>query len=464
MRNIASLVLNYSTLLGGGRSSRVNGRTLRVRNYKKLLLAALLIGAASTAYAWEPCGTNLQYEIDGSGVLRFNTDPDQPATVANSAFKENTTITSFTLPENVTQIGSQAFFRCTSLADIDLSNVQDISSYAFDSCFALTQVVIPPTVTNIGVHAFYRCENLSSVLCRPQAAPTLGTDGFTHCASGLQICVPVLGGPNGYKSQTNWSDYQENMNLCFLDEYDEQTTTAAKITMFRDYESRTEIDLFRTLRKAGCFNTLTLPFNVSDLANSPLGGDNVEVYEFVGATVVDGALQLDITPLTGNTLSAGTPYLIQWTNTGEVLNRMHFSGITWDDNQTAEDAGTGDVTYHGFYGKTHINDSTENGVNIDGNEHLNLFLGGGNQLFWPNDGEDANAKMLGFRAWFRINGSSVSGAPIRRGMPATLRIVATPTGVESLQPSEISCQKEFHNGQLVIIRNGQTFSLNGQRL
>ena len=47
MRNIASLVLNYSTLLGGGRSSRVNGRTLRVRNFKHFLLlvsAIALIG------------------------------------------------------------------------------------------------------------------------------------------------------------------------------------------------------------------------------------------------------------------------------------------------------------------------------------------------------------------------------------------------------------------------------------
>ena len=401
---------------------------LQVRNCKILLLAALLIGAASTAFAWEPCGTNLQYEIDGSGVLRFNTDPDQPATVANSAFKENTTITSFTLPENVTQIGSQAFFRCTSLADIDLSNVQDISTYAFDSCFALTQVVIPPTVTNIGIHAFYRCENLSSVLCRPQAAPTLGTDGFTYCHSTLQICVPALG---VYKYEDNWRSYQDELSLCFLDENDEQTTTTTKITMFRDNDHRTDIDLFRTLRKAGCFNTLTL---------------------------VDGALQLDITPLVGNTLVAGTPYLIQWTNTGEVLNRMHFSGITWDTDQTAEDAGTTEVTYHGFYGKTHISDDTQ------GEQHLNLFLGGGNQLFWPTDGDEENAKMLGFRAWFEINGSSVSGAPVRRGMPATLRIVATPTGVESIQPSEISCQKELRNGQLVIIRNGQTFSLNGQRL
>lgn len=46
MRNIASLVLNCSTLLGGGRSSRVNGRTLRVKNCKVLALCALLLLAA----------------------------------------------------------------------------------------------------------------------------------------------------------------------------------------------------------------------------------------------------------------------------------------------------------------------------------------------------------------------------------------------------------------------------------
>ena len=47
MKNIASLVLNYSTLLGGDRSSRVNGRTLRVRNCKALALCALLLFAVS---------------------------------------------------------------------------------------------------------------------------------------------------------------------------------------------------------------------------------------------------------------------------------------------------------------------------------------------------------------------------------------------------------------------------------
>ena len=427
------------------------------RNFKNILLL-LLIGAAGSASAWETCGDNLQYEIDGTTIRFQSPNPTDEATIQTAAFKDNTTITSVIIPENVWQIGSQAFYGCTNLATVELSNVRDISTKAFEGCTSLDNVVIPPTVTNIGEHAFYGCLALHDVLCRPFTAPTMGNDGFTNCHTNLQICVPNLG---SYRATDFWGDYETNLSSCsFLDEYDEQTTTATKITMFRDYESRTEIDFFRTLRKAGCFNTLTLPFSVS-LSGSPLDGDNVEVYEFVGATVVDGALQLDITPLTGNTLSAGTPYLIQWTNTGEVLNRMHFSGITWDDNQTAEDAGTGEVTYHGFYGKTHITDA------ISGEQHLNLFLGGGNQLYWPNDGDNESAKMLGFRAWFRINGSSVSGAPIRRGMPATLRIVATPvTGNPSPvtgNPSPL-IRKEFRNGQLVIIRNGQTFSLNGQRL
>ena len=409
---------------------------LLVRNYNKLLLAALLLGAASTASAWMPCGTNLQYEIDGSGVLRFNTDPEQSATVNSQAFINRTDITEIVFPDNLTEISSEAFRGCTSITDI----------------------VLPPALTSIGVHAFYGCSSLAYVLCRPYTAPTLGNDGFTNCATDLKICVPNLG---SYNSTNFWNNY--TLTFCsFLDENDEQTTTGTKIAAFKYF---TEIDIFRTLRKAGCFNTLTLPFSVPDINVSPLAG--AEVYEFVSADVVDEALQLDITPLSGNTLSAGTPYLIQWDNTGEVLNRMHFSGITWDDNLAAEDAGTGDVTYRGFYGKKHINDSTENGVNTDGNEHYNLFLGGGNQLYWPTDGDVANAKMLGFRAWFRINGSSVGGAPIRRGMPATLRIVATPTGVENPvtgNPSPVTDRLVLRDGQLVIIRNGQTFSLNGQRL
>ena len=149
------------------------------RNFKNILLL-LLIGAAGTAYAWEDCGTNIQYEIQGSTLVLNSPDPDQPATIVSEAFKNNTEITSVTLPENVTTIEGQAFMGCTALTDIDLGSVQLISSYAFEGCTSVDNVVIPPTVTNIGAYAFYGCTALHNVLCRPYYAPDLGTDAFTQ--------------------------------------------------------------------------------------------------------------------------------------------------------------------------------------------------------------------------------------------------------------------------------------------
>jgi hypothetical protein len=418
------------------------------------LMAALLIGTAGTALAGTPCGTNLEYEIDGT-ILRFRSpDPTSDASIQTGAFKNNITITAVTLPENVWQIGAEAFSGCTSLANVDLGSVRTISTKAFEGCTTLQEIILPPTVSFIDVDAFSGCSNLHWVYCRPQTPPTLGASGnvFKDCADDLVLCVSKL----NYRSTSGWNFYYDNIQFCYLDENDEQDVTTAKISAFSSGTPRSNIDIFRTLRKAGCFNTLTLPFNVPDIDASPLAG--AEVCEFVGATVRDGELQLDITPLSGKALTAGTPYLIQWPNTGEVLNRMTFTGITWDADQTADHAGSGEVLLHGFYGKTHISDVT------NGETHLNLFLQGGNELYWPTDGDDETAKMLGFRAWFQITGTSVGGAPVRRNMPAALHIVSTPTGLESVQPSDTGCRKQLINGQLIIIRNGEKYSINGQRL
>ena len=395
-------------------------------------LAALLIGAAGTAFAGTSCGTNMEYEIVGTELRLTSPDPTSPATINSQAFINRTDFTEISMPDNVTVINTKAFEGCT----------------------ALTSVVIPPSVTEIGVEAFKGCTNLHSVLCRPQTPPALlGTDGFTNCHESLQICVSALG---LYKAATNWSNYTDKLCLCYLDENDERETVAAKLKSFRD-AAKNDIDIFRTLRKAGCFNTLTLPFNVPEIAVSPLSG--AEVYTFTSATVEDGTLQLDITPVLSNGLTAGTPYLIQWDNTGEVLTLMHFTDITWDEDNNASHAGTGDVSYAGFYGKTHINDNES---------HSNLFLAGGNELYWPSDGDDEDAKMLGFRAYFQISSdqSPITNhqSPLYRGMPAALRIKSTPTGIETEHVDNVHCAKILHDGQIIIIRNGEKYSINGQKL
>ena len=302
-------------------------------------LAALLIGAAGTAFAGTSCGTNMEYEIVGTELRLTSPDPTSPATINSQAFINRTDFTEISMPDNVTVINTKAFEGCT----------------------ALTSVVIPPSVTEIGVEAFKGCTNLHNVLCRPQTPPALlGTDGFTNCHESLQICVSALG---LYKAATNWSNYTDKLCLCYLDENDERETVAAKLKSFRD-AAKNDIDIFRTLRKAGCFNTLTLPFNVPEIAASPLSG--AEVYTFTSATVEDGTLQLDITPVLSNGLTAGTPYLIQWDNTGEVLTLMHFTDITWDEDNYRY-AGLGIEDNDGNY---------SNVVTLDGEKRLvSLQLG-----------------------------------------------------------------------------------------
>jgi hypothetical protein len=262
--------------------------------------------------------------------------------------------------------------------------------------------------------------------------------------------------------KSNYYSVRQVQTVVALNENDEPSATSTIIAARRT-AGDTWADIYRTLRKTGCLNTLTLPFNVPDIEASPLRGAGV--FEFVGASVVNGILQLDIRRLTSNRLTAGTPYLIQWPYTGEVITFLHFENITWDTDVTADAAGTGNVQLTGFYGKMHIDDATS------GTQHLNLFLGADNKLYWPSDGETADAKMLGFRAYFNITVSGGGSAPVYRGMPTSLRIVqqmGMTTGVEetaagsdlSRQPAE----KTLRNGQMVIIRNGQTFSLSGQRL
>ena len=154
-----------------------------------------------------------------------------------SAFKGCTALKSFTIPETVTVLGSDAFeesgletieipaglkslyvssstitgsgytFRnCKSLKTVILhEGLECINSYTFFGCDALETIVIPSTVTEIGACAFQDCVNLKTVIFEgtsqlekignqafkntglesvvmPDSVKTLGTEVFADCA------------------------------------------------------------------------------------------------------------------------------------------------------------------------------------------------------------------------------------------------------------------------------------------
>jgi len=89
---------------------------------------------------------------------------------------------SFIIPNSVTSIGSSAFYY-SSLTEITIpDSVTSIGGYAFYWCTSLTSVNIPNSVTSIGGLAFYWCTSLTSVTM-PKGVTSIKGGAFYNCWS-----------------------------------------------------------------------------------------------------------------------------------------------------------------------------------------------------------------------------------------------------------------------------------------
>ena len=80
-------------------------------------------------------------------------------------FKNNTTITSVSIPSSVNTIGASAFEGCSSLSEVSNSSaLKKIGANAFKNCKKLKNIELPETVTSIGAAAFMNCSALTMIL------------------------------------------------------------------------------------------------------------------------------------------------------------------------------------------------------------------------------------------------------------------------------------------------------------
>ena len=103
-------------------------------------------------------------------------------------------LTSVQIPDTVTEIGSNAFYNCTSLKSVTIQDnkpscVKKIGRQAFMFCSELTDIPILDSVTEIGSESFHQCEKLDTVTI-PEGVTSVADGMFSYCYNLHTVTLP----------------------------------------------------------------------------------------------------------------------------------------------------------------------------------------------------------------------------------------------------------------------------------
>ena len=116
--------------------------------------------------------------------------PGSVTTIAGEAFADCSVLTSIVIPSSVTSLGAWAFRFCSSLESVEIQGeITTIDSYVFGNCTSLKSITIPSSVTSIGYAAFYACSSLENVEI-PASVTTIGEYAFSNCYDITNIDIP----------------------------------------------------------------------------------------------------------------------------------------------------------------------------------------------------------------------------------------------------------------------------------
>ena len=115
--------------------------------------------------------------------------PEGVSSIGVRAFCNCSSLTSISIPNSVTSIGERAFYNCYNLASVTLStNLSKIDKYLFGQCRTLIAITIPNNVTAIENGAFSGCSSLTSITI-PNSVTCIGDYAFRNCSALLSVVI-----------------------------------------------------------------------------------------------------------------------------------------------------------------------------------------------------------------------------------------------------------------------------------
>lgn len=149
------------------------------------------------------------WELEDNESLTSVTIPNSVTSIGSNAFTRCTNLTSITIPSSVTSIGSDAFSSCNGLTSVyytgDIAGWCGIS-FGYSSLFPManplykahnlyvdnelvTDLIIPETITEIKDYTFIGASCLTSVEI-PNSVTTIGNSAFEDCDSLTSVTFP----------------------------------------------------------------------------------------------------------------------------------------------------------------------------------------------------------------------------------------------------------------------------------
>lgn len=202
-----------------------------------------------------------------------------------------------------------------------------------------------------------------------------------------------------------------------------------------------DVQIIRTI-KAGMYNTICLPFEVTSAQAKDIFGADVQLRTLKSADLVEEGQVLDLSFEQTSGMYPGTPHLIKTSR--DIVNPV-FSSVKFTRTTPASTTKT-NANFVGTFIKNEIPASEDN-----------LFLGANNTLYFPT----VNMPILGMRAYFVIH--DVPAGAVKRARIIENEQVATEIELIMEQPNANS-QKLIENGQLIIIRDGIRYNALGIKL
>ena len=213
--------------------------------------AVIMTEQPASAGAWDGIYSSEHYEYrlddydmallcgyfgsDTELVIPETIDGHKVVSIEDKCFYENNKIKSVTVPKNVSEIGAEAFCRCTSLESVTLpagleileekvfygsglktaaipsgvkvipykafaecgslasvrlsSGISQLSSSAFENCVSLTTFKMPENVSYVGEKCFYGCKSLAAVKLDAKYTE-LPKNCFGLCSSLTSVALP----------------------------------------------------------------------------------------------------------------------------------------------------------------------------------------------------------------------------------------------------------------------------------